>query len=184
MLCVSSVVKNSRRRGFTLFELIAVILLLAIFAAAVRAPVVSMLDRITTHNTIDQLQTLDRLMRQEAKRSGKEVQLHIDPLEGTFVRTDSSSEQTPIGQAVRLQENIHIEQIRIAPEKQNFDELNAVLRCSSDGATVSYAMQIQLPSRTTWLLFAGLTGQCYELESEDDVTNVFDELSRAWSELD
>jgi general secretion pathway protein H len=178
------VVKNSRRRGFTLFELIAVILLLAVFAAAVRAPVVSMLDRISTRNAIDQLQTIDRLTRQEAQRSGKEVQLHIDPLEGTLVRTDSSDEQTPIGQPIRLNKNIHIEQIRIAPEKQDFDELNAVLRCSPDGATVTYAMQIQTPSRTTWLLFAGLTGQCYELESEDDVTNVLDELSRPWSELD
>lgn len=175
--------KNCNPKGFTLFELIAVILLLAIFAAAVRGPVVSILNRITTRNAIEQVKTIDRLMRLEARRSGKVVQLHIDPLEGTLTRTTSTNEQTPIGQSIQLAKNIRIEQIRIAPAQDDFDELNAIINCSPHGATTSYAMQIQTPSQTTWLLFAGLTGQSYELESEEDLVYVFDELSRPWSEL-
>tara|TARA_Y100000589_G_scaffold323057_1_gene357017 strand:+ start:678 stop:1223 length:546 start_codon:yes stop_codon:yes gene_type:complete len=177
-------VKQAHAKGFTLFELMAVILLLAIFAAAVRAPMTTMLDRITTRNSIEQIKSIDRLLRLEARRSGKTIQLHIDPLEGTFERTDSSEEQNIIGQLVRIDEVCRIEQIRIAPESDDFDQLNAVINCSPNGATPSYALEIQTPTKTTWLLFAGLTGHCYQLESEDELASVFDEISRPWSELD
>ncbi len=186
LCCCASAIQSSKRnaKGFTLFELIAVILLLAIFAAAVRGPVVDMMDRINTRNGIEQIKTIDRLLRLEAQRSGNVIQLHIDPLEGVIKRTDSSEELNIIGQVIQLNPTCRIEQIQIAPGQEDFDELNAVINCSPQGATPSYALQIQTPARTTWLLFAGLTGQCYELESEDTLASVLDEISRPWSELD
>ncbi|MFG0250422.1 MAG: Tfp pilus assembly protein FimT/FimU [Phycisphaeraceae bacterium JB051] len=176
--------KNRKHKGFTLFELIAVILLLAVFAAAVRGPVVDMMDRINTRNSIEQIKTIDRLLRLEAKRSGNAIQLHIDPLEGIMMRTDSSEEQTLVGQAVQLDASCQIERIHLAPQTDDFDELNAVITCSPDGATPSYAMEIQTANQRTWLLFAGLTGQCYQFASEDELATVLDEISRPWSELD
>lgn len=171
-------------RAFTLFEMLAVIMLLAIFAAAVRAPVVDMLDRITTRNAIEQLRTADRLTRQQAKRSGKRVTLHIDPLEGLLWRTDTTPDANPIGQRVKLPVQVTIDQIRIAPSRDDFDELNAEMNASTQGVMRTYAMQITTPSRQMWLLFAGMTGMCYELDSEEELANVFDEMSRSWSELD
>ncbi|MAX25858.1 MAG: hypothetical protein CMJ19_15265 [Phycisphaeraceae bacterium] len=185
-LCVSVVhpPRSIHSKGFTLFELIAVILLLAVFAAAVRGPVVDMVNRINTRNGIEQIKTIDRMLRMEARRSGNVIQLHIDPLEGVMMRTDSSDEQKVIGQAVQLNDSCRIERIRLAPQTDDFDELNAVINCSPDGATPSYALEIQTPTQTTWLLFAGLTGQCYQFDSEDELASVLDEISRPWSELD
>lgn len=180
----STISKRPFRRAFSLFELLAVILLMAIFAAAVRGPVVEMLDRITVRNAIEQLRTMDRLTRQEARQSGKIVTMHIDPLEGLLWRTDTTTDQNLIGQRARLPEQVRIDQIRIAPDRSDFDELNAEFKTSPQGITNTYALTLQTPMGNRWLIFAGLTGTCYELESEDQLANVFDEMSRSWSELD
>jgi prepilin-type N-terminal cleavage/methylation domain-containing protein len=80
------------RRGFTLFELIVVMGLLAIVAAIGAPKLSAALRKRTTSVAADQFVASHSLARATAVRYGRIAQLHIDPASGRFwVDVDTSA---------------------------------------------------------------------------------------------
>lgn len=84
--------KNDRRRGFTLLEVIIVMALLAIVAAMGAPKLSAALRKRATQTAVDQFATAHSLARATAVRYGRVAQLHIDASTKRFwVDVDTSA---------------------------------------------------------------------------------------------
>lgn len=84
--------RNDRRRGFTLLEIIIVMGLLAIVAGMGAPRLSAALRKRTTQTAADQFVTAHSLARATAVRYGRVAQLHIDaPTKRFWVDVDTSA---------------------------------------------------------------------------------------------
>jgi prepilin-type N-terminal cleavage/methylation domain-containing protein len=84
--------KQDRRRGFTLLEIIITMALLAVVAAMGTPRLSGALRRRTTQTAVDQFATAHSLARSTAVRYGRVAQLHIDASTRRFwVDVDTSA---------------------------------------------------------------------------------------------
>jgi len=84
--------KQDRRRGFTLLEIIITMGLLAVIAAMGTPRLSAALRRRTTQTAVDQFATAHSLARSTAVRYGRVAQLHVDASTRRFwVDVDTSA---------------------------------------------------------------------------------------------
>ena len=83
------------RRGFTLLELMLVMLIVAIAAALVGPAIGSRLLRADARRTAVQLRAAVELMRVHAVRSGREEVLIVDPEENAYWREGGGAVNVP-----------------------------------------------------------------------------------------
>jgi len=169
-------VRQPRRRAFTLVEVTAVIVLVALVAGAVTLRVRGTMRRATLAQTVDEWAGFDRLTRVLAESRRRPMSLVIDMGLGQVSRLDSDG-VTEVGAALTLPEELTIAEVRLADGRRGWGR--ADVPYSSRGLSPSYAVCLEdNRGGRRWVLFAGLTGQRIEVDSDEALQAMFDVSAR------
>ncbi len=168
--------------GFTLIEVMAALLILAIVAGAVALSVAGPRRSAETEDVLGELIHADRLARHTARRHGRAVELVFDLAAGRVERRwidgpDEESYRYELPKGFRFGELILADR-RIASS-------SASVVCSRAGRTPTYALRIDAPGgRRRWVLFAGLSGEATEIADERQLEEILGLLTRARPDAD
>ncbi|WP_428940622.1 pilus assembly FimT family protein [Fontivita pretiosa] len=169
------------RGAFTLLELLAVILIGGLLAAAVVLRLGPQLAQARLAGVLQQLEDADRLARASAAESGEPCEMVFDLTEGRVWRR----EQGRVGKlaSLRLPRGFAIAQMRTARSSHHGGEVAVQIR--PDGRSDSYALCVgrageegRRERQSSWLVFAGLSGQVKRLSDERDVRDIFGLLEK------
>jgi prepilin-type N-terminal cleavage/methylation domain-containing protein len=165
---------SRRVAGFTLIEMMAAVLMLALLASAVALSFSQPLRAARSQDVFDQIRAFDATSRKAAVASGHTVRIAIDLSAGTLSRLDGpqladlrTRESLPVGYS--------IDEVRIAGESTSVG--NAPIDISSSGFSRSYSVHIRGPQFDQWIVVAGLTGQSF-LAQDDNAIPTSTEIPR------
>lgn len=177
MVVRSEARRRERRRGFTLLELIAVMVVMALLAAATVYSLSGHVGRARVATALEMLSACDRLARQDAVRFQRYVLLEVDTDSGTV--TWHAAQGDRAARPRRLPGSVAIEQVRTEQGRSSGGVRLEVL-IHPRGTSDTYALKLSGPDEAgPWLLLAGITGQATRLANDDDVEQVFRSLQTA-----
>jgi len=173
-----------RQNGFTLIEILAVLLLLGILSAVVVVSLSGTRRRAQSEDVAQELAFFDRLTRQDARRSMRPSMVIFDLDRQEIQRVDAQT-QEPRGQVLRLAGGsgsgaLRIEQILWGAQHVSAGQVS--LPYSDQGISPSYALLLSGPSTAgggaagggqMWVCFAGMTGQSRILRDAGAVNSLF-----------
>jgi general secretion pathway protein H len=151
-----------RPRAFTLIEVLCVVLLIGLLSGAAVIAFDRPLRAARARQIVEEIAAFDAAARAAARRSGRDVEMVIDPLERTIVRDESARLELPAG--------LEIEQVRTADGSAPGSRV--VIRCSPHGISRGYAIHLRSGDFDRWLLVAGLSGQVTMLNDESQVDSI------------
>lgn len=176
-----------RRHGFTLLELLAVLLLTGLLASVAVASFKATRRIAHMRQAVEELAALDAIARREASSLGRPVQLVFNLDDQVVQAFDMTVEPRRLVDQVTLGGALRIEQLITADQSLSSGQL--ALFCTSGGAfasenhnasTPSYALRIKEDDgghtsnpQEQWILVAGLTGQVTTPIDENTVTQIF-----------
>ena len=161
------------RRAFTLIEMMLVVLLIGALAGAAAMSFVRPLRA-----AIEQIRAFDATARQVARRSGREVEIVIDPYYRQLVRREEGRDIS----IFRLPDGLRIKQVRTSGNARQGSELT--LAISPHGWSRSYALRLVGHEFDRWLLVAGMSGQVTVIEDESHVQDILSRTSTARRDAD
>jgi prepilin-type N-terminal cleavage/methylation domain-containing protein len=153
------------RRGFSLIELMAVLLIMGIMAGAVALRIQNPLRKARMADVTGSLEQLDRSTRHAARQQRRAMRIVFDRSTGTIARTDDQGHPAGSGDVV-LPAGYEIEHLLVVG--QDITTGVAVVRCTAMGVTPTYAMLLNAGGRRQWIVVAGLTGQFVQAQDERD----------------
>jgi prepilin-type N-terminal cleavage/methylation domain-containing protein len=155
---------DTRRRGFTLIEIMAVMVILALLSAAAAWSFSRPLARARASEAIELVTSFDASSRLAARRFGRSVDMQFDLADGTLRRREG--EQVAYRSA--LPQGFSIEQVRTGEGVRDAGEVT--IECSRLALSPSYAVKLVGPGGVErWLVVAGLSGQVTAARDEADV---------------
>lgn len=156
------------RCGFTLIEVLAVVVVLAILASVAMFSVSGHVQHARLIRTADRLESLDRRARDEARRQSAPGQLLWDTRQGVAQIAFARAEDSPVAtRRVSLGGGLEFSEFRIDGARGLGRQ---VVDVSPNGQSDTYAVRLSAPNGAAlWLVTLGLTGQHLRLDSEDDV---------------
>jgi prepilin-type N-terminal cleavage/methylation domain-containing protein len=153
-----------RNGAFTLIEVMAVVLVLALLSAAAAWSFARPLARLRTSEAIDLITSFDASSRLAASRFGHSVDLQFDLTDQALVRSEGGK----ITYRAVLPPGFAIEQVRTADGVRDAGEIT--IECSRMALSPSYALKLIGPDEVErWLVVAGLSGQVTTARDEPDV---------------
>ena len=153
-----------RHGGFTLIEVMAVMLILALLSTAAAWSFAQPLARARTAEAVELITSFDASSRLGARRFGRGVDMVFDLTAGTLERREG--ERTVYRGT--LPRGFSIEQVRTADQVRDAGEIT--IPCSRLALTSSYAVKLVGPHGVErWIVFAGLSGQVTAARDETDV---------------
>ena len=166
------------RHAFTLVEVAAVTLLLALLAAGVALSFAGPLRSMRAGDAVERVRAFDATARLAARRSGREVEMTFDgPGNGLSRRDDPDGRDGGVvAYRGALPGGYRVDGVlQATADGPDADRRTSrVVRCSPAGRTRSYAVRVVGPGLDRWLVFAGLSGQVTEARDETDVEAIFD----------
>ena len=161
---------SSRVGGFTLIEVLAVVVVLGILASLVAIKVNGHVQRARLVQAADQLAVLDRRARDEARQRSVPLQLQIDTDRGVARIRSRQSAADGTTPRVVASGSVSFADVRLSGNRPVHD---GTLDVSSLGQSETYAVRLSAPDGAAlWLVTLGLSGQHLRLESEEDVREV------------
>jgi len=195
-------------RGFTLLEMMAVVVLVGVLATATAMSLADQSQRATRADALDRLIDADRSARLAAKRLGPcTLRIDLDDQRLWVVAPDANSDAPRPGHSMQLPAGFRVTQVtwldpptkafRGGQARQRIAHRNGVveLPITSNGVTRTYALQVQGPpdqdaadrgeeTQTTWLVVCGMTGQAHLDDERRMVDNLFEALASARPDAD
>lgn len=160
-----------KRRAFSLMEMTAVLVILAIAAAAVVLRLEGPMRRAQMRDVIGMIAQFDHLTRVHAREHDRPLRLVVDLNGGELGRTDEHGNQA-VGAPLRLSSDYTIARLMIREEEISAG--TAAVSCSRRGLTPSYAMLLEgKGGRRQWIVLAGLTGTLVKIENEEEILDIF-----------
>ena len=165
--------------GFTLVELTAVLLVVSVVAGVVTWSLAVPRQQAAMEDAIGRIIQIDGTARQHALRQGQAVQIVFD-LGNRRITSgprgqDGQPQDRPTQSAV-LPEGLAIGQVLLANGRVTGG--SAAIWCSDRGHTATYALRLDGPGGPRWLLIAGLTGQVWTSNNEEQVTETMAALAK------
>lgn len=154
-------------QAFTLIELTAVLVILALLSAAAVVTFGVPLQRARSADAVASLRSFDAYARQAAGRFNRPSQIIIDLDRQMLTRT--AAEPLHLPQVLRIAE------VRLAAHRQTSGQVK--IPCSAAGLTPSYGLHLTGPETDRWILVAGLSGQITEIDDERSLDNLLRALS-------
>jgi len=148
---------SSPRCGFTLIELIAVVILIGLMAATTGYVISGQIDQSRLNEAIDRVIQADQKERTMARLSPTPGSLRLDQ-SGRRLLFQASSRVLNLGSSIRISNTV------LAGSSQPASEVIF----SQSGQSPTYAVQLRSNrGASTWVLFVGSTGQAL-IRSEPD----------------
>jgi len=201
---------SAAAHGFTLIEVMAVVALIGLLAAATAWSLADDAQRATHDDVIDRLTYTDELARAAARRMGPRT-LHID-LEHQRVwvqGSNDSSGRPESSHALAMPSGFRIEQVLwLDPTSESINLNNkretivesageVQIPISSEGISRTYAIKLNGPTPAgervsnneetkldTWLLFSGMTGQVTSDLNEYEIQTILAMLASTRPDAD
>jgi len=164
------------RRGFTLVELMVVILIMALLASAVALSFDGRLKAARARDAVEQLRTFDAMARLAAVRDGTGARIVFDLSANTLSRRQGRDADVLASQ-VSWPVGYWIEEVRQGSQTTGSGEASIVI--SPLGISSTYAVRLMGPNLDQWILFAGLTGAMTLPANEETVAALLAKQSRA-----
>jgi prepilin-type N-terminal cleavage/methylation domain-containing protein len=169
--------------SFTLIEMMAVILIMAILSTVAALSLGSFLDRAAAQDVRGRIAFADQMLRQACAQSGRKGMLLLSseaPLQWTVRDEDGSdqaasddAENSSQRHAIALPRGCTIERIRVGAEVDTDESAQVVCH---DGVTPTYAVQVaQAAQPPRWFIVTSI-GQVQERD-EKQVQAIFDRLA-------
>jgi prepilin-type N-terminal cleavage/methylation domain-containing protein len=157
--------------GFTLLEVMAVLIIVGLFAAAVTLTPSGWFASARFDEVADQVTFMDQLARQRARRGDRQVELTFDLPGGRIERRDVDGEHhitLPRG----------YEMTNLIVNRQSGGRRLVKVAVDRSGYSPSYAVRIIGPDHESrWILIAGLSGQAITLDGDKELDDAFDKLA-------
>ena len=154
---MKTAVVSSRRRGFTLIEVLVVITIAALLAAMVGVRWSGVLQRFQLDADINRITTFDSLLRNRSRADAIPVRVQLardgDGLYSGSRRIDLA------GSAITS--------VMIAGERPRRE--NASIGFRDDGSSDTYALEVSANGASTWLVFIGGSGQHWQTSNESEI---------------
>lgn len=168
-----------RTDAFTLVEMVAVLALAGLLAAAATLSVEGLGRDARMDDVMDRLAEYDQLARASARQAHRPVTLWFNATRGAVERIFEARDGEPdAGQAVfHLPPGFSIERVMAAGGRDPGADLK--LAVSEAGRSASYALRIRGAGRVRWILIAGLTGDLTWPKDEREIDNIFTRLTPA-----
>lgn len=158
--------------GFTLYELLAVMVLMATLAGTVALSVRGRVSNARLESFLVQLELCDGFARSEARRWNQTVLLGLDSSDQRVWRSAPSVEGSLVERSIMVPRGVNI--ARIKTMNRQLDQGILQIAISSLGQSDTYALRIQSSGgRDVWLVVLGGSGQVLRFDTEDDVDEVF-----------
>lgn len=181
-----------RRGGFTLIELMAVVVLLGLTAGAVAWSMTGTLARRTAEDAAAQIAGVDRQARVTAERQARDLVLRIDLNRQRLRWFDPDSgdggHPRPVPRAYRIDRVWVMDDAgRVRINDRNQVDITITGRGRSATYAIRMAVTTDQPDAQAsdgWMVFAGLTGQVTWIGNEDELQNLFAVLEGARPDAD
>jgi prepilin-type N-terminal cleavage/methylation domain-containing protein len=152
-----------RVRGFTLIEMVAVVLLMALLAVAATLSLTGRFRQVAMKEVIDQLARQDQLVRQQSRQSGQPMHLVLNLSDGWARRQDT--QEVKSAQPWSLPAGYRVLKIFLLGQETNQGEV--AIPYSPKGLSPSYILWLSGPNeQQRQILVTGLTGQVLEVGDE------------------
>jgi type II secretion system protein H len=165
------------RRGFTLIELLVVLIIMALLMSVVTLSLKGPYQAAQLQNAAEQLQLVDRQLRDHARRTGIGSDVIVD-LDKRSIEIRRHGATGNDDRDVALLGNIEVD--RVLTARGRSENGRVTLRCSSLGHTPTYALRLRIGSRQSkWVMFTGITGEAMEADHENELSAAFALLAAA-----
>ncbi len=167
-----------RRRGFTLIELLVVLIIVALLMAAVTLSMKGPYQAAQLQNAIEQMQLVDRQLRNHARRTVRSSDMIID-LDNNRIEVRRPGTTGDERQLVELLGNIEVDRLLTARGRSENGRVS--LRFSPLGHSPTYALRLNIGGggNTKWVMFTGITGEATEADYENEISAAFELLAAA-----
>ena len=143
--------------GFSLVELVVVLLLLAMLAAMATYSARGVVAKNRLSRGVEVLEQFDRALRRAARYERREVEGAIDRVRGVLTVEDRQEERR-----FQLPRQVAIESLRMEGNARGLIALG-------DGSTPSYVVELECDRAKVFVLFAGGSGQVLHLTDAKQV---------------
>lgn len=162
-----------RRTGFTLLELLAVLLIIGIFCSIAVYCLAGPYQQARRQHVVERIAQLDEQLRTATRRFGRSGELTIAFREGTVETSVGKNEN---GHKVQLPADLALDQVRTAVRNESYGRI--VIPFTGEGHSATYAVRLKPREGVPqWILFAGVTGQFVRVQNERDIDAIFRRLA-------
>ena len=161
--------KPYKRNAFTLIELLAVVVLVALLAAAVSVSHSGVTGVGGVDDAVEQVGAFDRLTRDMARARADALVMVFD-LDAQRIRRVSRATGKSFGHELSLGEHCRLERLHTG-DRQQFGGV-AEVRVSRQGFCPSYALNLRHSGGTTWMVVLGLSGQVVRISDEQQLHQI------------
>ena len=178
-----------RHGGFTLLEMVVVVLVLGLLSSVAVLQFGHLLGPAEMNDAADRLRHADAICRAYSRRFGRPVELTVNAKNSILMCRDST-EPALWNYRIQLPRGARIYKVWSSNSNGNssdppagvtkYGEISIIF--GSSGLSHSYAVEIgrhdarQGGNRSRWLFVAGLTGQVTEVPNEHDMDEIFHEI--------
>lgn len=170
--------RGAKQDGFTLIELMAVLLLMGLVAAVAAATLANPMRVATRQQIVAMIVAFDHDTRTLALRTGQPNRVIVDLDSRTLNRVEiRDTSELAAGQRFRLNTSWRLHAVYV--DQRRFSHGEVAMNCSPQGTMPDYALEMTGPnSESMWLVFVGLTGQMIEQDNEQSVRDMLEATRR------
>jgi len=168
--CTFAERQKLRRNGITLIELLVVVTLIVMVSAMATANFRGPLKRAQFQQAVAQAKQADLVIRRQCLETNRTHLYKIDCFNNQLSSKNHKSNSFLF--FFQPAHSVDIAKQAAVGGKLNDQLLNVTF--DSQGASKTYAICIRMGSIQRWLVFLGRSGQCIELETDDEVRQIFE----------